>query len=99
MRAIRGARASGIWWVHGAVIAAALLTLATGFCLFDQDDHGAAGHVSAPDLCSSIAATSLVVVFLAGLLPLGWAVSPLGIPVRVVACHVPDPPPKFALSR
>ena len=37
--------------MRGAVIAAALLVLATGFCLFDQDEDGSGGGVTPPDLC------------------------------------------------
>lgn len=84
------------WWVRGAVIAVALLTLATGFCLFDQDEDGAAGHVAPPDHCPGMLVASLESMPLVGLLAAGWAVS---LPFRAayaVAIYVPDPPPKPA---
>jgi hypothetical protein len=34
---------SKAWWTWSLVIVVALLTLAVGFCLFDQDDHSGAG--------------------------------------------------------
>lgn len=84
------------WWVRAAVIAAALLALATGFCLFDQDEDGAAGHVGPPDLCLGMLVAALAIMPLIGLLATGWAVS-LPIPAAYgVAIHVPDPPPKPA---
>jgi hypothetical protein len=60
--------------VWALAIAAALLTLATGSCLFD--DHGTAGHGETPNLCLGMLAASLAVLSLAPRLAIGWAVSP-----------------------
>ena len=82
--------------MRGAVIAAALLVLATGFCLFDQDEDGSGGGVTPPDLCLGMLALSLAVTALVGLLAAGWVVSPRFVVARAFALHVPDPPPRPA---
>jgi hypothetical protein len=99
MLAIRDDRLNKTWWIRGVMIAAALLTLATGFCLFDQDDDGSADHVMRPDLCLAMLAVSLAVMPLIRPLAVGWAVSPPVGTVHVVARHIPDPPPRLALFR
>jgi hypothetical protein len=83
------------------VIAVALLALATSFCLFDRDEDGGGGHVTALDLCLGMLAVSLAILPLAGLLPVGWAVGSPFIAAYAVALHVPDPPPRppWLLSR
>ena len=94
MAFLRVGRLRNRWWVRGAVIAVALLVLATGLCLFDQDDHGADGRVL--DLCLGIVAISLAIAPFAGLLAAGWAVNvPVAAPYAI-ALHVPDPPPRPA---
>jgi hypothetical protein len=40
MLVIRDDQLKKTWWVPGVMPAVALLTLAIGFCLFDQDDDG-----------------------------------------------------------
>lgn len=80
-------------WMRWALIAAVLLTLATGFCLLDRHDDGAPGHV---DLCLGMLATSAPMVPLAGLLAAGWVIGALGAAACAVSLHVPDPPPKLA---
>ena len=80
------------------VIAVTLLTLAAGFCLFDQDARDGAGHL-VPDLCLGMLTVSLAVAPIARLLAVGWAVVPPVALAYVVARHIPDPPPRPALSR
>lgn len=91
---LRVGRLREAWWVQGATIAVALLALATGLCLFDQDEGGAGGHVTPLDLCLGMLAVSLAVMPLARLLAVGWVVNlPVAAPYAV-ALHIPDPPPK-----
>jgi hypothetical protein len=83
-----------VWWVRAAALALAVLALATGFCLFDQDDHAVAGHVTPPDLCLGMLVASSAVLPLAGLAPIGRASGMLFTPPYAVVLHTPDPPPK-----
>jgi hypothetical protein len=93
---MRGEQLRKVWWVHGLVMATALLALATGFCLFDQDHDGAAGHMAEPDLCLGMLAVSLAVMPLVRPLAVGWTVNlPVAAP-HTVTLHIPDPPPKSA---
>jgi hypothetical protein len=95
MRIMRGEQLRTVWWVRGLVITTALLALATGFCLFDQDHDGTAGHVTPPDLCLGMLAV-LTIMPLVRPLAVGWAVSlPVAAP-HAVTLHIPDPPPKPA---
>jgi hypothetical protein len=96
MMSLRVGRLRDRWWVQGAVITAALLVLATGLCLFDQDEDRSGGRVPPPDLCLGMLALSLAVMPLAGLLAAGWTVSPPFATAHAVALHVPDPPPRPA---
>ena len=98
MISLRVGRLREAWWVRGATIAVALLALATGFCVFDQDDDGAGGHVAPPDLCLGMLAVSLAVLPLAPLLAVGWAVDHPVAVTYAVALHIPDPPPRPARS-
>ncbi len=95
MGTMRGGHLSTVWWVRGLVIATALLALATGFCLFDQDHDGTAGHVTPPDLCLAMLAV-LAIMPLVRPLAVGWAINmPVAAP-HAVTLHIPDPPPKPA---
>jgi hypothetical protein len=87
------ARLRKSWWVQGAAVALALLVLATGLCLFDQDDDGAAGHVT-PDLCLGMLAGGLAAAPLVALLAVGWALNLIVAAPLAVALHTPDPPPR-----
>jgi hypothetical protein len=96
MMLLRVGRLRERWWVRGAVIAVALLALATGLCLFDQDEVRASGRVTPPDLCLGMLAVSFAIMPLVGLLAAGWVVV-LPFPAAyAVAVHVPDPPPRSA---
>ena len=95
MRTMRGEQLRTVWWVRGLVIATALLALAAGLCLFDQDHDGTAGHVTPPDLCLATLAV-LAIMPLVRPLAVGWAVNlPVAAP-QAVTLHAPDPPPKPA---
>lgn len=84
------------WWVRGAVIAVALLALATSLCLLDPDEHGAGARMTPADLCLVMLIVSLVVMLFAGLLPAG-AAEEFRLPARyAVVIGVPAPPPKVA---
>ena len=80
------------------VIAAALLILMAGFCVFAYDQAGVDCQAMAPDLCAGTLASSLALALLSGLLLVGRL---LLDPVRsayAVSLHIPDPPPKSSLS-
>jgi hypothetical protein len=93
---MRGEQLRRIWWVRGLVIATALLALATGFCLFDQDHDGTAGHAPLPDLCLGMLAVSLAIMPLVRPVAVGWAVNLPAVALLTVTLHIPDPPPKLA---
>lgn len=85
------------WWGRGAVIVAALLTLAAGLCLLDGDEAGAGGHTMGPDLCLSMVAMFLAVASFARPFTVGWPVSlSLAAAPYAVTRHTPEPPPKPA---
>jgi len=70
-----------------------LLTLGIGFCLFDGDEFGPAGHGSAVDMCNGLALFSFAITLLA--LAAVGRISPR--PAELV--HIPsirrlDPPPR-----
>jgi hypothetical protein len=94
MPSLRVGRLRGTWWGRGATIAVALLALATGLCLFDQEGDGAADHVTPPDLCLGMLAVSFALISLAPLLAAGWTVDHPGATPYAVALHIPDPPPR-----
>jgi hypothetical protein len=94
MLTTRGGRLSEAWWAQGIVIAAVLLTLGTGFCLFDAHDDGGDGHVVPPDLCLGMLAVSLVVMPLARLFATGSVVIPFPSEAHSVARQIPVPPPR-----
>jgi hypothetical protein len=98
MPAIRRDRLREAWWVRGMVIAIVLLMLATGLCLFDQDDHATAGQL-VPDLCLGMIAVSLMAIPFARLRAVGWTLTAPAVAAYVVVRHIPDPPPRPALFR
>jgi hypothetical protein len=83
-------------WRAGTVLAAALLILAAGFCLFDGGGDG--DHGSALDLClAKLAVPALALLFM-GRLNGGWTIAVPPVAVRAIAGRLPDPPPRLALS-
>lgn len=84
------------WWVRGAAAAVALLALAAGVCVFDQDGGGAGGRGTPLDLCLALLAVSLAVMPLVRLEAGGWAVSLPLAGAYDVALYSSDPPPKPA---
>jgi hypothetical protein len=81
------------WPGQIAALGLVLLTLGIGFCLFDGDEFGPAGHVSAVDMCSGLALFSFAITLLA--LTAVGRISPR--PADLV--HIPsigrlDPPPR-----
>jgi hypothetical protein len=96
MSPMRGEQLRKVWWVRGLVMATALLALAAGFCIFDQDHDGTAGHVPSPDLCLGMLAVLLAVMPLVRPLAVGWAVNLPVATAHTVTLHIPDPPPKSA---
>ena len=99
MPAIRGAGSTKRWRARAIVLAVTLLALATSFCLFDQDAHDGGGHTAPPDFCHGMLVGSLVVILLAGLLSLGFAVGPAALVAHAIAPRIPDPPPRSARVR
>lgn len=81
------------------VIAVALLTVAAGFCLFDQDDHDGADHAVAPDLCLGMLAVSLMAIPFLLYFTAGWTVTAPVVAAYIVALRIPDPPPRPAPVR
>lgn len=92
---LRVGRVRESWWLRGASVAVVLLTLATGLCLFDQDEDGAS-HIVLPDLCLGTLAVAITVMPLAPLLAVGWAVNLPFAGAYEVALYSSDPPPKPA---
>ncbi len=80
------------WLGQSAVMAAALMVFALGFCLFDSD--GMNGHGMASDLCAGMLVSSLALLLLAGPLANGRLVLDPARSAYVVSLHIPDPPPK-----
>jgi hypothetical protein len=87
------------WWMRGGLIAMALLVVATGLCLFDQDEDGSGGGIVHPDLCLVMLLVTLAGVPLAGLLAAGPAVDLAWAGPYAIALRVPSPPPKLASLR
>lgn len=75
------------------VLGVGLLTLAAGLCLFDGDHHHGANDL-VPDICLVVVVASLGVIPLVRPLAAGWALSCPDAAAYVVACYVPDPPPR-----
>jgi len=88
----RGLR-SKTWPWQAAVVALAVLTLAVGLCLFDDDGAGTDNHDISRDLCGGFLASALTVMLLAL-----TALNPVLVeslrPVSAVTLRRLDPPPK-----
>ena len=81
------------WPWQAAVVALAVLTLAVGLCLFDEDGAGTDDHDISRDLCGGLLASALTVTLLAL-----TALNPVLVeslrPVSAVTLRRLDPPPK-----
>lgn len=81
------------WPGQAAIVALAVLTLAVGFCLFDDDGVGMNDHDICRDLCGGFLASTLTVTLLAL-----TALNPVLVeslrPVPAVSLRRLDPPPK-----
>ncbi|MBI4170047.1 MAG: hypothetical protein HY510_08940 [Acidobacteria bacterium] len=79
---------------QGAILAAVLLALATGLCVFPAGHAMADDEGMPPDHCVLILAVSLTVVLLPGPLLGGWAPPDLPSHLVLAPVHALDPPPK-----
>ena len=86
------------WLGRVVTIAATLIILTAGFCLFGHAEDGTGDHGMPPDLCAAVLVSSLGLVFLTGVLVNGYLVMDSFRPAYVVSLHIPDPPPKSSLS-
>ena len=81
------------WPWQAAIVALAVLTLAVGLCLFDEDGAGTDDHDISRDLCGGLLASALTVTLLAL-----TALDPVLVeslrPVSAVSLRRLDPPPK-----
>jgi MFS family permease len=79
---------------RAAILGFVVLTLAVGFCLFDGDETGTPGHLSAPDLCNGLALFAVAVTLL-GLGATGEvSLGPAAATYRASRRRL-EPPPKF----
>jgi len=81
------------WPWQVAVVALAILTVAVGLCLFDDDGAGTDHHAVTRDLCGGVL-VSLVTVTLLALTGLNPVLAESLRPVSAVTLRRPDPPPK-----
>ncbi len=82
------------WPRQVAVVALAVLTLAVGLCLFDDDGAGTDDHAVARDLCGGLL-VPLVTVTLLALTVLNPVLVESLRPVSAVTLRRLDPPPKY----
>ena len=82
------------WPGRAATMAALLLTLAVGFCMFVHDQTGMDNQAMAPDLCAGMLVSTLATVLLAGPLVNGRLLLDPLRSAYAVSLHIPDPPPK-----
>lgn len=83
-----------IWPRQIAALALAVLSLAVGLCLFDDDGSGTDQHAVARDLCSGLLVSSSLTVTLLALAGLNRVHFDSLHPVCVVSFRRIDPPPK-----
>lgn len=81
------------WPWQVAVVALAVLTVAVGLCLFDDDGAGTDDHDISRDLCGGFLASALSVMLLAPTVLNPVLVESLR-PVSAVTLRRLDPPPK-----
>jgi len=85
---------AGCRWTRIAVIAMALLVVATGFCLFDVHDDK--DHAVSMDLCLGLIVGPAPVVLVAPLSPAGRAAAFVSSGLPASAVRIPSPPPKLS---
>lgn len=81
------------WSWQAAIVALAVLTLAVGLCLFDDDGAGTDDHDISRDLCGGLLAPALTLTLLA-LIALNPVLMESLRPVSAVTLRRLDPPPK-----
>ena len=81
------------WPWQVAVVALAIVTVAVGLCLFDDDGAGTDDHAVARDLCGGVLVSLVTVTLLALTVLHPVLVASLG-PVSAVTLRRLDPPPK-----
>lgn len=81
------------WPWQAAIVALAVLTLAVGLCLFDDDGAGTDDHDISRDLCGGLLAPALTLTLLA-LIALNPVLVESLRPVSAVTLCRLDPPPK-----
>jgi hypothetical protein len=81
------------WPWQAAIVALAVLTLAVGLCLFDDDGAGTDYHDISRDLCGGLLASALALTLLA-LAALNPVLMESLRPVSAVTLRRLDPPPK-----
>lgn len=94
----RGQSRTKSWQGQAALIAAALLILAVGLCLFHGASDESYHHGMAPDLCASVVMVLAATVVLTRPVGNGWLVP---VPKRfffLVSRDLPDQPPEPLLS-
>ena len=83
---------------QGALIAAALLILAIGLCLFHGASHNFDGHGMSPDLCASVAMILVTPLLLTIPTVKGRLVPALQAFSSVGSLDLPDRPPESIFS-
>jgi hypothetical protein len=82
------------WPRQAAVVAFAVLTVAVGLCLFDDEGAGTDHHDISRDLCGGVLVSTLTVTLMA-LSVLNPVFAESLRPVSAVTLRRLDPPPKF----
>jgi len=81
------------WPLQATAVVLAVLALAVGLCLFDDDGAGTDDHDISRDLCGGLLASALAVTLLA-LAALNPVLMESLRPVSAVTLRPLDPPPK-----
>ena len=79
---------------QAAVVAAAFLVLALGFCQVARDFCGMDAHGMSVDACASVVMVASAAILLAGLVVNGWSLPDTGPHDYAVPIALLDPPPK-----
>ena len=79
-----------------AVIAAVALTFAFSLCAFDRDGNGVDDE--GMDMCAMPLAITAGTILLVGPAVAGWIIGEILSSAPEASAHLPDPPPKSALT-